>query len=92
MTWRKRPDLDNGPGKPLQQLLSKDAREAGQAEGTAGAVTPGKFKGEKDQAGRVGMWGKAEGGDGVRARLEMVKSGKEFVFDSACYGKPMKPG
>lgn len=28
---------------------------------------------------------------GVRARLEMVKSGKEFVFDSTCYGKPMKP-
>lgn len=28
MTWRKRPDLDNGPGKasPERQLLSKDAR------------------------------------------------------------------
>ena len=38
--------------------MSKDAREAGQAEGPAGAVTPGKFKGETDQKGGVGMWGK----------------------------------
>ena len=60
MTWRKRPDLDNGPGKasPERQLLSKESREAGQAEGPAGAVTPGKFKGETDQKGGVGMWGK----------------------------------
>ena len=51
--------LTNGPGKASseRQLLSKDAREAGQAEVTAGAVTPGKFKGEKDQKGWVGMWG-----------------------------------
>lgn len=51
--------MTNGPGKASseRQLLSKDAREAGQAEGTAGAATPGKFKGEKDQKGWVGMWG-----------------------------------
>lgn len=29
---------------------------------------------------------------GVRARLEMVKSGKEFVFDSACYGETNEAG
>lgn len=52
---------------------------------------PRQVQGEKDQKGRVGMWErKAEGGDGGQSRLEMVKSGKEFVFDSACYGKPMK--
>ena len=49
--------MTNGPGKASseRQLLSKDAREVGQAERTA--VTPGKFKEEKDKKGWVGMWG-----------------------------------
>lgn len=73
--------MTNGPARSSseRQLLSRDTGELDQAEGTAGAKIPGKFKGEKgDWEGWPGTWGqKAEGGGGrsqLRRWLNLVRS------------------